>query len=87
METSVRLSRVLAYIREQGWKYTYCEEEGCGSIDFEYRGVPYHIWEFCEDQWGVETNLRHGGRQEELLGDYETEMLEIMENWYQIAKN
>ena len=26
----------------------------------------------------VETNIRHGGRSEELTGDYETELLEIM---------
>lgn len=81
MENTMRLSRVLALIQERGWKYTSCEEDGCGSIDFEYRGVPYHIWEFCDGEWGVETNIRHGGRQEELFGDYETELLKIMGNW------
>lgn len=81
MKEGTRLRRVLEFIESQNWKYTYCEEEGCGSIDFEYRGVPYHIWEFCDDQWGVETNLRHGGRQEEITGDYESAMLEIMKDW------
>lgn len=81
MEETKRLSRVLALIRERGWKYTDCEEDGCGSIDFEYRGVPYHIWEFCDGEWGVETNIRHGGKQEELLGDYESEILKILEDW------
>lgn len=53
------------------------------AIDFEYRGVPYHIWEFHDgDEWGVETNIRHGGRSEELTGDYETELLEIMKEWH-----
>jgi hypothetical protein len=81
-EETTRLSRVLALIRERGWKWKYSEEDGCGSIDFEYRGVPYHIWEFRDGEWGVETNLRHGGRQEEILGDYESEMLKIMKDWY-----
>lgn len=81
METSTRLSRVLGYIRGQGWNCTYCEEDGCGSIDFEYRGVSYHIWEFHDGEWGVETNLRHGGRQEEIVGDYESEILDILKDW------
>ncbi len=34
------------------------------------------------DEWGVETNIRHGGRSEELTGDYETELLEIMKEWH-----
>lgn len=81
MENTERLTRVLDFIRQRGWNYTYSQEDGCGSIDFEYRGVPYHIWEFEENGWGVETNVRHGGRQEELSGDYETELLEIMKSW------
>ena len=67
MSKEARLTRVLAFLREKGWKCTYNEEDGCGSIDFEYRGV--------------ETNLRHGGRQEEIFGDYETELLEILKGW------
>lgn len=55
-----RLQNLRQFIEEKGWQYTYHEEDGCGSIDFDYRGVPYHIWEFEEDGWGVETNVRHG---------------------------
>lgn len=82
MEDTSRLSRVLACIRERGWKYSYCEEDGCGSIDFDYRGVPYHIWEFQDEEWGAETNVRNGGTMEELAGDYESEILEIMKDWH-----
>lgn len=81
MEETTRLSRILAWIRERGWDCRYCEEDGCGSIDFEYRGVSYHIWEFLDREWGVETNVRHGGAMEELTGDYETELMEIMKDW------
>ena len=72
MEDTKRLAKVRAFLEKRGWKY----------IDFDYRGVPYHIWEFHDDIWGVENNLRHGGRQEELTGDYEAEILEIMKDWH-----
>ena len=82
MEDRKRLAKVRAFLEERGWEYKYTEEDGCGSIDFDYRGVPYHIWEFHDDIWGVENNLRHGGKQEELTGDYEAEILEIMKDWH-----
>ena len=81
MRQSSKLNQVLAFIKERGWEYTYNEEDGLGSIDFSYRGVPYHIWEFEDGERGVETNLRSGGRQEELLGDYEAELLKLMRDW------
>ncbi|MCI8335421.1 MAG: kinase [Lachnospiraceae bacterium] len=77
------LEKIQVYLKEQGWEYRYSEEDGCGSIDFDYRGVPYHIWEFDEGERGVETNLRHGGRQEEFYGDYETALIALMEEWKQ----
>ncbi|MCC8046593.1 MAG: kinase [Clostridiales bacterium] len=76
------LERVRSFIEERGWNYNYSEEDGCGSIDFEYRGIAYHIWEFDDGERGVETNLRHGGRNEDLFGDYEAEILAIMQNWH-----
>jgi len=81
MGAEARLTGIRAWLEERGWKYSYHEEDGCGSIDFDYRGVPYHIWEFEEGERGAEANLRHGGRQEEFFGDYEKELLEILEAW------
>lgn len=76
------LEKVRAYLKERGWEYAYTEEDDLGSIDFDYRGVPYHIWEFCEDGVrGAETNVRHGGRMEEITGDYEEEILRIVKKW------
>lgn len=81
MEQTTYLSRILAFIRERGWTYSYHEEDGFGSIDFDYRGVPYHIWEFEEGERGAESNVRSGGRQEDFYGDYEAELLELMKDW------
>lgn len=82
MAENTRLGRVLAFIRDRGWSYKVCEEDGCGSIDFEYRGVSYHIWEFHDEEWGVETNVRNGGGMEEMTGAYETELMRMMEDWH-----
>ena len=79
---NMRLSRVQSFLESRGWHYTYSEEDECGSIDFEYRGLAYHIWEFNDGGRGVETNLRHGGRNEDIFGDYEIELLEIMKDWH-----
>ena len=40
------------------------------------------IWEFEENgERGAETNLYHGGRQQEVLGDYEEELIREMKRW------
>ncbi|MGI6070497.1 MAG: kinase [Blautia sp.] len=77
----MRLAKIQEYFKEKGWEYRYTEEEGLGSLDFEYRGVPYHIWEFKEDGFGVETNIRNGGKTEDIGGDYEARAIAIMESW------
>ena len=81
MEKGEHLTRIVAFLEERGWKYAYTEEDGCGSIDFDYRGVPYHIWEFEDGERGAESNVRNGGHQEDFFGDYESELLELMKNW------
>ncbi len=78
----MRLEKTQRYLKNKGYSYTYTEEDGMGSIDFDHRGLKYHIWEFQDgDISGVETNLRTSGRSEDLTGDYEKEMIEILETW------
>ena len=79
----MRLEKVQAKLKEKNISYTYVEEEGCGSIDFMHRGLSYHIWEFADESepCGVETNIRHAGRTEELEGDYEKILLEALDEW------
>lgn len=79
---SVRLEKVQEYLREKQYPYTYTEEDGLGSIDFDHRGLSYHIWEFEDNGvYGAETNLRTSGRSEDLTGDYEEEIIQIMKTW------
>lgn len=77
----MRLKRIQTELKKRGWNYTYTEESGCGSLDFEYRGVGYHIWEFEDQVWGAETNVRSGGKSEDILGDYEGAILQMLEQW------
>jgi len=78
----LRLQKLQKVLKEKGFPYTYVEEDGCGSVNFEYRGVVYHVWEFCEDGiWGAETNVKNIGRHEDLCGDYEEQILELIEPW------
>ncbi len=77
----MRLEKVQKKLREKGIAFGYTEEDGCGSIDFEHRGLTYHIWEFSDggEPCGAETNIRNAGRTEELEGDYEEELLRALE--------
>lgn len=77
----MRLEKLQDFLKEKNWKYRYTEEDGCGSIDFEYRGVAYHVWEFFDGVWGAETNVKHGGAREDVMGDYENLILEELKSW------
>ncbi len=77
----MRLEKLQNYIRQKGWKFTYTEEEGLGNIDFEARGLRYHVWEFLDGEYGAESNVRTTGRQEDYTGDYEEAILAILNTW------
>ena len=77
----MRLEKTREYLSSKGFQYEYTEEDNCGSIDFEYRGIFYHIWEFPPEERGAESNVRGGGRHEEFYGDYEDEIIDIMKEW------
>lgn len=68
-----RLKKVRQALEENGFSYHYSIEDGCGSIDFEHRGLTYHIWEFADGDkpCGVETNLFHAGKSQDIEGNYE----------------
>ena len=80
---STRLQQIRAFLDQKKWKYTFFEEEGLGSVNFEARGLSYHIWEFFENgEYGAESNVRTTGRQEDFLGNYEEDILAILHTWH-----
>lgn len=77
----MRLMKVREELEKKNILYEYSEVEECGSLDFEYRGLRYHVWEFHDDTWGADTNVRGGGCSEEILGDYEAKIVNLIEEW------
>lgn len=77
----MRLEKVQAFLKEKELGCTYAEEDGCGSVDFILRGLKYHIWEFSDGEkpCGAETNLMHAGHMEDISGEYEEEILRMLE--------
>ncbi|MGI6019716.1 MAG: kinase [Marvinbryantia sp.] len=77
----MRLEKLQQFMKAKNLPFTYTEEKELGSIDFEYRGLNYHIWEFEDGGYGAESNVRNAGRTEDFSGDYETIIMDIMRDW------
>ena len=77
----MRLLRVQEALKQKRITYTYSEEDGCGSLDFLFRGLGFHVWEYHDGVWGVETNVFNVGRSQDLEGDYETEIVQEILSW------
>lgn len=77
----MRLARIQEYMRSMGYPFSYWEADDCGTIEFDHRGLHYHIWEYPEPERGAEANLATAGRSIEYTGDYETELLNILKSW------
>lgn len=67
----MRLERVQEALKKKNITYQYTEEDGCGSLDFLFRGLRFHVWEYQDHVCGVETNVFEAGRSQEVEGDYE----------------
>lgn len=67
----MRLEKIQNALKEKRISYEYTEEDDCGSLDFLFRGLKFHVWEFEDNGWGAETNIFDAGRSEDIEGDYE----------------
>lgn len=77
----MRLKRVQKALKDKNIKYQYTEENGCGSIDFMFRGLRFHVWEYEDRVWGAETNVFEAGRSQDIEGDYEDRIAWEIESW------
>lgn len=77
----MRLNRVIEALNQKNIKYKYTEEDGCGSLDFLFRGLSFHVWEYHDEVWGAETNIYNVGRSQDLEGDYEGEIVKEILSW------
>lgn len=77
----MRLAKIRDYMTSHGYHYVYHEEDDCGTIEFEHRGLHYHIWEYPAPERGAESNLVSAGRSIEYEDDYEQTLLDILKSW------
>ena len=77
----MRLLRVQEALKQKRITYTYSEEDGCGSLDFLFRGLSFHVWEYHDGIWGAETNVFNVGRSQDLEDDYETVIAQEILSW------
>jgi len=75
----MRLEKINAFMQEHGFKFRYMENDDCGAIDFEHRGLKYHIWEYPAPERGAASNVLSCGRMEDYEEGYEDAILEILE--------
>ena len=48
----MRLQKVQDALNKKNIKFEYTEEDGCGSLDFMFRGLKFHVWEYEDNGWG-----------------------------------
>lgn len=77
----MRLEKIQQQLNHMGITFKYVEDDDCGSIDFIHRGLSYHIWEYPAPDRGAHSNIRTTGRGEDFEGDYENDLLQILQSW------
>ena len=78
---SMRLEKVQETLKTKNIHYEYTEENGCGSLDFMFRGLRFHVWEYEDRVWGAETNVFEAGRSQDIEGDYEEIISKEILSW------
>ncbi len=77
----MRLSKIQNALDQKKIHFQYTEEDGLGSLDFEFKGLRYHVWEYCDHTWGAETNVFEAGRSRDIEGDYEEVIAREILTW------
>ena len=49
-ETDMKLQMVQNALKQKNIKYEYTEEDDCGSLDFMFRGLRFHVWDIVEQK-------------------------------------
>ena len=77
----MRLEQVQEALKTKNINYQYTEEDGCGSLDFMFRGLSFHVWEYEDGVRGAETNVFSAGRSREVEGDFEKTISDEILSW------
>ena len=63
----MKLQMVQNALKQKNIKYEYTEEDDCGSLDFMFRGLRFHVWEYHDEVWGAETNIYEACRESGMI--------------------
>ena len=77
----MRLLQVQEALKEKNITYQYTEEDGCGSLDFLFRGLSFHVWEYFDQIGGAEANVFKVGHRQGREGDYEEVIAKEILSW------
>lgn len=77
----MRLEKVRNALEQKRIAFEYHEENGCGSLDFMFRGLSFHVWEYFDTVWGAESNVFNAGKIRDIEGDYEETIAEEILSW------
>ena len=77
----MRLQIVQDALNKKKIKYEYTEIDGCGSLDFLFCGLKFHVWEYEDRVWGAETNVFEAGRSQDIEDDYEQAIAKEILSW------
>lgn len=81
-EDNMRLPKVRAALKQKRITFEYAEEDGMGSLDFIFRGLKFHVWEFEDGKiLGAETNIFNVGKAQDIEGDYEAVIAKEILSW------
>lgn len=83
----MKLQMVQNALKQKNIKYEYTEEDDYGSLDFMFRGLRFHVWEYHDEVWGAETNIYEAGRSQDIEGDYEKEIAAEILSWPDMINN
>ena len=78
----MRLEQVIKALEQKKITFEYNEEDGCRSLDFLFRGLKFHVWEYQDgDIWGAETNIFNVGKSQDIDGEYESVIVKEILSW------
>lgn len=78
----MRLEQVRKALEQKNITFEYTEEDGLGSLDFLFRGLKFHVWEFEDGEIsGAETNVFNVGKAQDIEGDYEAVIAGEILSW------
>ena len=69
----MRLQKVQDALNKKNIKFEYTEEDGCGSLDFMFRGLKFHVYAAV--------------RSEDIDGDYEEKISAEILSWPDMINN